>query len=65
MHTRLVLLTACLLLLAITPTAEARPEPVGSCEDATLDVCVVQCIQPPCPMYVCINTSGSTVCRVI
>ncbi len=52
---RVILIAASLLAFAFTAPVDAAPEPVGHCTDATVEFCVVQCIQPPCPAYVCVR----------
>ncbi len=65
MRARSIVIAACLLIAVLTaaPGVEARPEPVGGCDSgATLEVCSVQCIHPPCDQYVCINNAVQRVC---
>lgn len=62
---RVVVVAVCLLAFAMVPGTEAAPEPVGGCSSgATVEICSVQCIQPPCPVYVCIN-KGDPYCTRI
>ncbi len=59
MRVRTLFVVAGLLAFAMTavPGVEAAPEPVGGCDSAaTVEVCSVQCINPPCAQYVCVNS---------
>ncbi|MGB0653101.1 MAG: hypothetical protein ACPGQL_07850 [Thermoplasmatota archaeon] len=65
MRTTTLLVAASLLAFSITaiPGVEAANEPVGGCgSDATVEYCIVQCVQPPCPPYVCVNSRLYTDC---
>lgn len=63
MQLRILALAAALLVFTTVPMAEAAPEPVGTCDDtATVNVCAVQCIQPPCPVFVCVQKGTTVVC---
>ncbi len=60
-----LLVAASLLAFSIAalPGAEAAREPVGSCgEDVIVEICAAPCINPPCPIYVCIHPRSSSEC---
>jgi hypothetical protein len=59
MRVRSLIVAVSLLAFAITatPGVEAANDPVGNCDSgATIEICSVQCIQPPCAQYVCVNS---------
>lgn len=64
MRVRVLILALCLMTFGLNavPGVDAAPEPVGGCESgATVEVCSVHCINPPCEQYVCV-TKGERIC---